>query len=178
MVTIACSLDLSELILGPEQLMAYEHMNRADRRAMAVYARTEAAKRPAKLTEIPRERFSTAYRFGANAPTHAWESREFLAQMYDVDPFQGIDTRRLSVCRVTLKDDGHWEENLSWEELMRVKREIGFGDWYAVEIYPRDSDIVNVANMRHLWILAAPLGLGWFSNNPDRHQSSATAEHP
>ncbi len=145
--------------------MAYEHMNRADRKAMAAHAKQEAAKRPGRLTEIPRDRWPPSYRLGPEAPTHAWESREFLAQMYDVEPFQRIDTRRVSICRVTLKEDGHWEENLTWEELMRVKREIGFGDWYAVEIYPRERDIVNVANMRHLWLLGAPLNLGWFSSS-------------
>jgi hypothetical protein len=32
-----------------------------------------------------------------------------------------------------------------------------------VEIYPRDRDIVNIANMRHLWVMAEPLALGWFA---------------
>lgn len=90
-------------------------------------------------------------------------SRKYLVQMFDEEPFQGVDTRRLSINRVTLKQDGHWEENLTWEELQDVKREVGFGDWYGVEIYPRDVDVVNVTNLRHLWILAKPLSLGWFS---------------
>lgn len=145
--------------------MPYEHLNRRDRKLMARFAREEATKRPAMLSEIPRTRWPAHYLTDPKAPTHCWESREFLAQMYDVEPFDGVDTRRLSVCRVTLKEDGRWEENLSWDELMRVKREIGYGHWYAVEIYPRDIDIVNVANMRHLWMFARPLALGWFSDN-------------
>ena len=51
---------------------------------------------------------------------------------------------------------------------MQVKREIGFGDWYALEIFPRDGDIVNVANMRHLWMLATPLSIGWFAQTARR----------
>lgn len=142
--------------------MPFEHLSRSDRRAMAAFARAEAARRPEKLTEIPRSRWPRHYLTDPQAPTKAYESREFLAQLYDAGSREGRTTMRLSVCRVTLKDDGRWEENLSWDELMRVKRECGFGDLYAVEIYPQDDQIVNVANMRHLWLLATPLTIGWF----------------
>lgn len=138
--------------------MPYEHLNRHERRIMVAHASDEAKKRPIKLTEIRRD----LWPMSQTEQTHVWHSRQFLVQMFDVTPFQGIDTRRISVSRVTLKNDGRWEEGVSWEELMQVKREIGFGDWYGLEIFPRDVDIVNVANMRHLWLLAVPLNLGWF----------------
>lgn len=143
--------------------MAYEHLSRRERRAMSIFAREEAAKRPAKLTPIPYIRWPVSYKNNPEAPTQAWESRKYLCQLYDVTPFQGIDTRRLSICRVTLQNDGMWEANLEWDELMEAKRQCGFGDWYAMEIYPRERDIVNVANMRHLWLLAVPLSIGWFA---------------
>jgi hypothetical protein len=31
----------------------------------------------------------------------------------------------------------------------------------AVEVYPKDSDIVNVANMRHLWLVDDKTNIGW-----------------
>lgn len=154
--------------------MPYEHLNRRDRRAMVTYARQEAAKRPVTLTEIPRSDWPSSQRLSPEAPTKAYQSREFLAQLYDAGAREGRTTMRLSICRVTLKDDGRWEENLSWDELMRVKRECGFGDWYAVEVYPEDREIVNVANMRHLWLLSTPLTIGWFKANDIQHG----AEHP
>jgi hypothetical protein len=138
--------------------MPYEHLSRHERRAMATFAYEQAKKRPPKLTEIPRH----LWPMSQTKQTHVWHSQKFLVQMFDETPFQGIDTRRISVSRVTLKNDGRWEEDISWEELMQVKREIGFADWYGLEIFPRDIDIVNVANMRHLWLLAAPLDIGWF----------------
>lgn len=131
---------------------------------MAKAAREEATKRPARLTEIPRERIMQSYPNAAHPPTNVWQSRKYLVQLFDETPLQNIDTRRMTVCRVTLGDDGHWDAGLSWDELQDIKREIGFGDWYGVEIYPRDVDVVNVANMRHLWLLAVPLPLGWFKN--------------
>lgn len=133
---------------------------------MAKYAREEAAKRPARLTEIPREQWPRDYRDGLSAPVRVWQSQKYLVQLFDAGavPMPPTTMMRLSVCRVTLKDDGRWEEGLEWEELMQVKREVGYGDWYALEVYPRDRDIVNVANMRHLWILTQPIGIGWFNS--------------
>jgi hypothetical protein len=90
-----------------------------------------------------------------------WRSREFLVQAYAAPPLNGIEVHRLSVCRVTLQSDGRWDAEITWDDLQRVKREAGFGDWYAVEVYPRDRDVVNVANMRHLWLFADPLPIGW-----------------
>lgn len=142
--------------------MAFDNLNRSQRRAVAAYARETASKRPARLAQMSRDRIVETYPNLAHAPTHVWESRKYLVQLFGEQPFQGIDTRRMTVSRVTLGDDGHWEENLQWEELQDIKREIGFGDWYGMEIYPRDSDVVNVANMRHIWLLATPLTIGWF----------------
>lgn len=143
--------------------MPYEHLSRHERRTMVAYAADEAKKRAIKLTEIRRD----LWPMNQTKQTHVWHSRRFLVQMFDETPFQGIDTRRISVSRVTLLESGRWEEGISWEELMTVKREIGFGDWYGLEIFPRDADIVNVANMRHLWLLAVPLNLGWFRSQSE-----------
>lgn len=132
-------------------------MNRAIRRAAKRHLKEAAQTRPATLTEVPREKWPRT----DQKRTHVWESRKFLVQMFDEDCFQGIDTRRISVCRVTMNESGRWDENITWDELMQVKREIGFGHWYAVEVYPADNDIVNVANMRHLWLLAQRLSIGW-----------------
>jgi hypothetical protein len=39
---------------------------------------------------------------------------------------------------------------ISWEILQKIKRQV-LGDVVAVEIFPIDSDVVNLANTRHLW---------------------------
>lgn len=141
--------------------MPFEHLNRRERRAVVAYAAQKSKERPGRLTEIPREQWPRD--LTDEGRTHVWHSRRFLVQMFDEQPFQGIDTRRISISRVTVLQSGRWEEGVTWEEMMQIKREIGFGDWYGVEVFPRDQDIVNVANMRHLWMLAAPLNLGWFA---------------
>ena len=56
---------------------------------------------------------------------------------------------------------GEWGDNIPWRELQRIKREVGYGDRDAVEIFPADRDVVNVANMRHLWIVSKPIEFAW-----------------
>ncbi len=115
-------------------------MNRAERKATASVMRKQALAWPAHLVPVP----------------------ESLVLEYGEPPFDGVECRRLTVNRVTIRGDGHWEQDIPWDDLQRCKREAGYGDWYALEIYPRDRDIVHIANMRHLWLLAEPLQLGWF----------------
>lgn len=99
---------------------------------------------------------------GRRRPVAVWLSRHYLAALYALPLCQAGVVRRLSVNRVALGIDGRWEQGISWDELMRCKRETGHADWYGVEVYPRDRDIVNDANMRHLWLLTEPLPIGWF----------------
>ena len=67
----------------------------------------------------------------------------------------------MSVNRTDVDNAGGWKQNISWEDMQQLKRQAGFGNHYAVEVFPRDIDIVNVANMRYLWILEKPLKIGW-----------------
>ncbi|MGA3209451.1 MAG: hypothetical protein ABSE05_16705 [Syntrophales bacterium] len=80
----------------------------------------------------------------------------YLAQIFD----EKNGVIRISCNRTTMDQNGQWEENLSWDELMEVKRQCGYGESYAVEVLPGDSEIVNVANMRHIWITPHPI-VGW-----------------
>jgi hypothetical protein len=136
-------------------------MSRTERRTLARETRKQATAWPARLAPIPSSEWPP-HRQGPR-PIALWRSRAFLVQMYAAKPLDGVEVRQLTVNRVTLGVTGHWDPNISWDELQACKRETGHGDWYAVEVYPRDRDLVHVANMRHLWLLAEPLGIGWFS---------------
>ena len=118
--------------------------NRAQRRALAADNR----KQPTCLRLIPRSEWPlTANPRGLS---EAWRSREFLVQIFSHEVAE-----RLSVCRTELSGE-RWKDGISWDDLQRLKRECGRGDKCAVEIFPPDSEVVNVANMRHLWITEAP----------------------
>lgn len=88
---------------------------------------------------------------GRNGILEIWRSRHFLATIYD----QG-GVIRISVNRSAVKNNGHWKEGISWDDLMRIKREIGRADQYAVELFPSDRDLVDVANIRHLFLVERP----------------------
>lgn len=77
---------------------------------------------------------------------------EFLVQVYDEIE---INITRLSINKVQ-KDGDNWQDGITWEELQEIKRLVGYGDKCAVEIFPPDNDLVNVSNMRHLWLVEPP----------------------
>lgn len=85
-----------------------------------------------------------------------WRSRSYLVQVYQ----ESAGVVRLTVCSIE-HDGANWKQDIPWEDLQRLKRECGRGDMFAVEIYPADIDVVNVSNMRHLWVMPEPLPFGW-----------------
>lgn len=89
-------------------------------------------------------------------PVEVWRSTDYLVQV-----FQEADgCERLSI-QTTHSIGKRFADGLSWDVLQHLKSECGRGDKDAVEIYPRDSDVVNVANIRHLWVLPLPFPYTW-----------------
>lgn len=86
-----------------------------------------------------------------------FRSRQFLAQVYE----EADGIVRISVIKAAIGDDGRWKDGIAWEQLQWIKAQCGFGNRQAVEIFPPDAHVVNVANMRHLWVLPEPLPFGW-----------------
>ena len=114
----------------------------------------ENSKQPAWLEVIPESKWPNT----VDKRLKVWRSKDFLVQAFK----ERDGMVRLSINRTSLGDNGRWIENITWEELMELKRQAGFGDFYAIEVYPQDKQIVNVANMRHLWVVDNPLNIGWF----------------
>lgn len=113
------------------------------------------AKQPETLTRVPEWEWPPCEL--RNRPTDVWRSRHYLVQEYSLTG--GVT--RLSIARTMMQANGRWVDGLSWDELQDIKRQVGFGDSFAVEVFPKDKDVVNVANMRHLWILPQPLEFAW-----------------
>lgn len=113
----------------------------------------ENKKWPDFMRQVPREQWPEdpeQKRIGV------FRSRQFLAQV-----FREESGFRISVNRTRLNNRGRWDDRITWDELQRIKRQIGFGDNWAYEVYPPDGDVVNIANLRHLWIPNEPPGFGW-----------------
>lgn len=115
------------------------------------------AKMPRDLRLVPREEWPLEYQRGPIV--RVWRSRDFLVQEY-AEPAPVLV--RLSVLRTTLDPKaGRWVDGITWDELQSIKSECGYGQHDALELYPPDSDVVNVANLRHLWVMRELQPFAW-----------------
>lgn len=126
-------------------------------RAMRRAFQAEQARQPERLRNVPHEEWPTVLQSLILPPHEVWRSRHFLVQIYR----EPSDFRRITVNRAALTDNGEWVAAITWDELQRLKDEIGLGEWWAVECYPPNSEVINVANIRHLWLLPDPPPYGW-----------------
>lgn len=88
---------------------------------------------------------------------NAWRSNTHIAMLF-VEPDGRL---RLAVSRTAMTAGGHERQHdeMTRTELLRVKRECGFGDRDASEEFPSDEKPTQPTHMRHLWLhAAAPAG--------------------
>lgn len=130
--------------------------NREHRRAAAKYVQEQNTHWPTQLVSVPRCDWPERAPAGLLL---VWRSKSFLVQIFEANA-PGVLVR-MSVNRTAVSTDGGWVQDVPWETLQLLKREAGYGDFDAVEVFPRDLDVVNVANMRHLWVLTERLPFAW-----------------
>ena len=121
-------------------------LSRTQRRFAQRHITRESAKWPLELKEVEPDQWPCTTR----DMLKVWRSRDFLVQVF-LAPAPAVV--RLSILRAGLDKGGGWLQDIPWEDLQRLKREAGYGDHEAVEVFPPDRDVVNVANIRHLWVL-------------------------
>jgi len=110
-----------------------------------------------ELVRVPYEDWPEHIKGNKAEPVTMWRSRDYLILAYEDES----EYKRLSMCRTDIDEKGQWRQDLSWETIQMLKDASGHADHDAVEIFPRMDDIVNVANMRHLWIMPEPLSFAW-----------------
>jgi hypothetical protein len=59
---------------------------------------------------------------------------------------------RVTVYSAELENGVIKNMNYPWEFLQWCKAEAGYGEYDACEIYPKDEDVMNQINQRHLWV--------------------------
>lgn len=129
-------------------------MNSKDWHRMSASLRESNARYGPKMVELGREEFPRPY--SHVGPQRAWRSRDFFAALYEADCIG-----RLSINRTRILRNGRWDDGISWDEIQRIKAECGFADYWAVEVYPAQDCVVNVASMRHLFLLAEKPSFAW-----------------
>ena len=118
-------------------------MNRATRRASLAHIRsTRDQWHPFELvTDIPAHRLAE-HRARVGDLRACWRNNVFAVQAFARDGATHLAIRR---------HDG--AEIGGWSDLQRIKNELAGPDRVAVEIYPRESELEDAANMRHLFVL-------------------------
>ena len=130
-------------------------LNTKQLKMMSKGMQAESLQFTSKLTQIP---LPAKYIGVKNAPVEAWRSNKYLVQVYDIGEMLRISVNRTEI-NIKAK---RWLDGISWDYLMRIKHELGYGDHDAVEMYPRNYDVINVANIRHLWVLKEGVfNFGW-----------------
>lgn len=116
--------------------------------------RRDNLKYPAHLVQCPPSEWPQDYpKLSKSFIVSVWRSRQFALFVWN----QG-GVIRLSVNRTEWDErQKRFREDITWDDLQRLKSEAGYGDACAVELFPPDDNIVNVANMRHLFIVPEPI---------------------
>lgn len=117
---------------------------------------------PAHLVAVPRDQWpdlSQAPGGGTGSSVLAcYRSRSFLVVVW----LEPSGFARLSVNRTEWDDrKQRFRDDISWDDLQRLKAEAGFADMCALEVYPPDEQVVNVANMRHIFLVPTPPRFMW-----------------
>lgn len=131
----------------PTQARIRDHVNRVSAENARLHGKP-IEQRPGTLWEAWHS--NTAHPLCPPGQREVWVSRQYLVQVFEVESYW----KRLTICRVDQR-----EIRESWDALQRIKNEVVGPESWAVESYPADTDLMNVAPMRHLWIVPADVTL-------------------
>lgn len=153
-------------------------MNREERRAAEEYLRKANAQYPEYCVEIPEQDWppslksaiaaSVAYGSPARL-VRVFRSRDYLVQIFEelqdhARPDLGYYLR-MSVCRTVLDPAApgltKTADGIPWDDLQRLKTEVGHGQMWALEVFPPPQHLVYHSNMRHLWLFRGPPPFAW-----------------
>lgn len=90
--------------------------------------------------------------FGELNHVYVSNDKKYCVMTRDLDTSIGL------VTHACLRNQGSIETNwngtdISWAEKQRIKNEIFGEEALAIELFPKNSALVDQANMYHLWVL-------------------------
>jgi len=131
-------------------------MNRHARRAAAAVGRSSIRKGWSPLEEVEATRMVRARDFGLPGLRRAWTNNVYSVQLYEHESEWGT----IDHLMIKRHDDA---ASRSWKDFQRIKDELFGPERTALEVYPPTSDLIDEANMYHLWVLPTgfrlPFGL-------------------
>lgn len=90
--------------------------------------------------------------FGELERVYVSNDRQYCVMTRDIDTHMGKVTH--ACIRNQGSRDTKWKgTDIPWVEKQRIKNEIFGNEAIAIEIFPKESELVDEANMYHIWIL-------------------------
>jgi hypothetical protein len=90
--------------------------------------------------------------------TEMWASRKFHVLILE-NKTNGAEQLNIYRAEVDTKSK-RWRDGISWEEMQELKKQCGRGDKIAFEPFPKDSEVINTNNIRHLFIAKENSSIG------------------
>lgn len=125
-------------------------MNRAERR--------RAERESAQKTVLgwvqhasPKQKNKTGGWFGELDRVYRDEKSQYVVMIRDVETEWGL------VQHACMRNAS--STDIPWAEKQRIKNEIFGQDCAAIEVFPKTADLVDEANMYHIWVLPKGMSL-------------------
>lgn len=128
---LATPAGLCLLTHDPCRLMTKQEIYKARK-----FLRKENKRWPIVLTDVLREE---RHNFAGDPKLH--HIRVLRSRSYLVQVCRDQGHMKLAINRTAIGDDGKWVDGLTWDELMEVKKQCGYEDWWAVEVYPPQTKL-------------------------------------
>lgn len=79
--------------------------------------------------------------------------RIYINNIFVVQVFKPVQTTWGELIKVGVRRNDEAPVH-SWSDLQRIKNEVFGQNYYAIEVYPSEMDVVDVANMYWIWVLS------------------------
>lgn len=124
-------------------------LNRQQRRALEKTKRALIATYPEKLTKVDENDPNMPYTSHASDLREVWRNKQFTVLVWRVPGGTKMSVQRNEWDSHTRR----YKDGITWDEIMEIKRAIGFGNMCGVEFFPPDDEVINIANVRHIWFI-------------------------
>ena len=125
------------------------NLNREQRRALEKVKRQLIASYPDTLEIVPENDPDMPYSSHPQDIDKIYRSKKYTVIVWNVPAGKKLSIQRNEWDSHT----NRYKDQITWDEIMEIKRQVGFGEQNAIEFYPPDSQVINIANVRHIWLL-------------------------
>lgn len=123
----------------------------------------------AEKRRIAREEGNTFRRGWVNHPSPKQLQKYGTGWFSEMDRvYRSVNNKYLVMIRTVNSDWGEVEHaairnlestDIPWQEKQRIKNELFGNERIAIEVFPKKSELVDAANMYHLWIMPKEMEL-------------------